>query len=134
MTWICPQCDRELPKPEQRHYCARVSLDSLFDGRSPELMLLFDKILAEVADWDGVLVGTTPNCIVFTHRLTFLVIRPMKKELDIKFYSKEQHTERPVLKSVAWGKKFENHIRISLMDDLRPALFTYLRESYDLLA
>lgn len=133
MSWICPKCERELPKPEQRHYCARVSLDSLFRGRPPELVLVFDKILAEVADWDGVLVGITPNCIVFTRRLTFLVIRPMKKELDIKFYSKEAHPEKPISKSVKLGNKFENHIRIALLDDLRPALFNYLRESYQLL-
>jgi hypothetical protein len=133
MSWICPKCERELPKPEQRHYCARVSLDSLFLGRSPELVLVFDKLLAEVVDWEGVLVGTTPNCIVFTRRLTFLVIRPMKKELDLKFYSKMLHPEKPVLKSVASGNKFENHIRIALLDDLRPALFNYLRESYQLL-
>lgn len=133
MSWICPKCERELPKPEQRHYCARVSLDSLFAGRPAELVVVFDKILAEVADWEGVLVGTTPNCIVFTRRLTFLVIRPMKKELDIKFYSKVPHPEKPVLKSVASGNKYENHIRIALLDDLRPALFIYLRESYQLL-
>jgi hypothetical protein len=133
MSWICPKCERELPKPEQRHYCARVSLDSLFLGRPPELVLVFDKLLAEVADWEGVLVGTTPNCIVFTRRLTFLVIQPMKKELDLKFYSKVSHPEKPVLKSVASGNKFENHIRIALLDDLRPPLFGYLRESYQLL-
>ena len=133
MSWICPKCERELPKPEQRHYCARVSLDSLFLGRPPELVLVFDKILAEVADWEDVLVGITPNCIVFTRRLTFLVIRPMKKELDVKFYSKVSHPERPVIKSIASGNKFENHIRIALLDDLRPALFNYLRESYQLL-
>jgi hypothetical protein len=133
MSWICPKCERELPKPEQRHYCARVSLDSLFLGRPAELVLVFDKLLAEVADWDGVLVGTTPNCIVFTRRLTFLVIRPMKKELDLKFYSRAAHPEKPVLKSVASGNKFENHIRIALLDELRPALFNYLRESYQLL-
>lgn len=133
MSWTCPKCERELPKPEQRHYCARVSLDSLFDGRPDELVLVFDKLLAEVADWDGVLVGTTPNCIVFTHRLTFLVIRPMKKELDLKFYSKMPHPEKPVFKSIASGNKFENHIRVGLLDDLRPALFVYLRASYDLL-
>src|ERR1700712_4186984 len=130
MSWTCPNCDRELPNSGQRHYCARVSLDSLFKGRPAELVLVFDKILAEVADWEGVLVGTTPNCIVFTRRLTFLVIRPMKKELDIKFYSKAPHPEKPVYKSTAAGKKFENHIHISLLDDLRPALFSYLRESY----
>lgn len=133
MSWTCPKCDRELPRPEQRHYCARVSLDSLFDGRPDELILAFDKILAEVADWDGVLVGTTPNCIVFTRRVTFLVIRPMKKELDIKFYSKVAHPQKPVVKSMAVGSKFENHIRVSVVDDLRPSLFVYLRESYNLL-
>lgn len=133
MSWTCPKCDRELSKPEQRHYCARVSLDSLFQGRASELVLVFDKILAEVTEWEGVLVGTTPNCIVFTRRLTFLVIRPMKKELDIKFYSKIPHPEKPVLKSEALGNKFENHIRIALLDDLKPTLFTYLRESYELL-
>jgi len=94
---------------------------------------VFDKLLAEVADWDSVLVGTTPNCIVFTRRLTFLVIRPMKKELDIKFYSKVAHPEKPVVKSVAWGNKFENHIRIAQLDDIRPALFKYIRGSYEML-
>jgi len=133
MNWTCPKCDRELRSPGQRHYCARVDLNSLFAGRSPELVLVFDKILAEVADWEDVLVGTTPNCIVFTHKLTFLVLRPMRKELDIKFYSKAAHPEKPVLKSVAIGNKFENHIRIATLDDLRPALFVYLRESYQLL-
>ena len=133
MSWTCPKCERELPKPEQRHYCARVSLDSLFAGKPDELILAFDKILAEVADWDDVLVGTTPNCIVFTRRLTFLVIRPMKKELDVKFYSTVAHPEKPVTKSTAWGKKFENHIRVSTLDDVRPGLFTYIRESYEML-
>jgi hypothetical protein len=132
MSWTCPKCDRELPWPEYRHYCARVNLDSLFEGRSPELVLVFDKILAEVADWPGVLVGVTPNCIVFTRRVGFLIIRPMKKELDLKFYSKVAHTDKPVIKSVAWNKKFENHIRISLLDELKPGIFTYIRESYEL--
>jgi len=133
MSWTCPKCERELPWPEYRHYCARVSLDSLFEGRSPELVLVFDKILAEVADWDRVLVGVTPNCIVFTHRVGFLIIRPLKKELDLKFYSKVPHLENPVIKSVAAGKKFENHIRISTVDELSPGIFTYLGESYQFL-
>ncbi len=56
----------------------------------------------------------------------------MKKELDNKFYSKVHHAEKPVIKSVASGKKFENHIRVSSLDDLRPGLFQYIRESYQL--
>jgi hypothetical protein len=132
MSWTCPKCERELPWAEYRHYCARVSLDCLFDGRSEELVLVFDKILAEVADWPKVLVGVTPNCIVFARRVGFLIIRPMKKWLDIKFYSAVPHPEKPVIKSIAAVKKFANHIRVESLDNLRPALFKYIRESYDL--
>jgi hypothetical protein len=63
------------------------------------------------------MLNTTPNCIVFYRRTAFLVIRPMKKWLDIKFYSKVAHTDKPVVKSVAVGNKFENHIPLSLLDD-----------------
>jgi hypothetical protein len=56
----------------------------------------------------------------------------MKKELDIKFYSAVAHPEKPVVKSVASGKKFENHIRIASADDVRPGLFVYIREAYEL--
>lgn len=133
MSWTCPKCDRELPWAEYRHYCARVELDSLFEGRSQELVLVFDKILAEVADWPKVLIGVTPNCIVFTRRVGFLIIRPMKKELDLKFYSKSAHAEKPVIKSIASGKKFENHIRLSTLDELKPGIFQYIRESYELI-
>jgi len=132
MSWTCPDCDRELPWKDYRHYCQRVDLDSLFVGRSAELVLAFDKILAEVADWPDVLIGVTPNCIVFTRRVGFLIIRPMKKELDIKFYSAVAHPEKPVVKSAAVGKKFENHIRIAHADQVRPGLFMYIRESYNL--
>lgn len=132
MSWTCPKCDRELPWAYYRHYCKRVELDSLFEGRSDELILVFDKILAEVADWPKVLVGVTPNCIVFTRRVGFLIIRPMKKELDLKFYSSVAHLEKPVIKSIVAGKKFANHIRLSTLDELKPGIFQYLRESYEL--
>ena len=132
MAWTCPKCERELPWPDFRHYCKRVSLDALFEGRSEELILVFDKILAEVSEWPKVLISTTPNCIIFYRRTGFLVIRPMKKWLDIKFYSSVAHKEKLVIKSVPAGKKSENHIRLTTLDELKPGIFVYLRESYDL--
>ena len=132
MSWTCPKCERELPWGEFRHYCKRVDLNSLFEGRSEELILVFDKILAEVADWPKVLISTTPNCIVFYRRTVFLVIRPMKKWLDLKFYSEAPHKEKPVIKTALAGKKYENHIRLDNLDQLKPGIFVYLRESYAL--
>jgi len=132
MSWTCPKCERELPWQDFRHYCKRVDLNSLFEGRPEELVLVFDKILAEVADWPKVLISTTPNCRVFYRRTGFLVIRPMKKWLDLKFYSKVAHKEKPVIKSAVSGKKFENHIRLTTLDELKPGIFVYIRESYEL--
>jgi hypothetical protein len=133
MPFTCPKCDRELISESQRHYCARVSLDDLFKGKPDELILVFDKLLAEVAGWPGVLVGTTPNCITFIHRQTFFVIRPMQKQLDLKFYSATKMEEAPVIKSTATAGRFENHIRLGDISELRPQLFKWLRESYEML-
>ncbi|MBK0377868.1 DUF5655 domain-containing protein [Mucilaginibacter segetis] len=133
MSWTCPKCERELISESQRHYCAKISLDDLFKGKSAELILLFDKLLAEVADWPEVLVGTTPNCITFVHRQTFFVIRPMQKVLDLKFYS-AQKIENPVIhKSIATAGRFQHNIRLSDVSELRPQLFSWIRESYELL-
>ncbi|MFD0749144.1 hypothetical protein ACFQZS_03260 [Mucilaginibacter calamicampi] len=52
MSWSCPKCERELPRKDYRHYCQRVDLDSLFQGRSRELVLAFDKIMAEAGESD----------------------------------------------------------------------------------
>lgn len=133
MSYICPKCERELVNESQSHYCAKVSLDDLFKGKNDELMLLFDKLLAEVADWPDVLVGTTPNCITFVHRQTFFVIRPMQKQLDLKFYSTKLIEAPPIIKSIALAGRYQNNIRLSNVNELRPQLFGWIRESYDLL-
>lgn len=119
MSWTCPKCERELPWKDYRHYCARVSVDRLFEGRSAELVLAFDKILAEVADWDKVLISTTPNCIVFYRRTAFLIIRPMKKWLEVKYYVKD-----------ASGKKKGKKVKIVSADEFPHEFFNQIRASY----
>ena len=133
MSWTCPKCERELVNEKQRHYCAKISLDTLFAGRPPDLVLVFDKILAEVADWDGVLVSTSPNCIVFVHKQTFFVIRPMQKQLDLKFYSATRLEGTMIAKSVAYAGRYVNNVRVALLTDLSPLLFKLIRNSYILL-
>jgi hypothetical protein len=133
MSWICPNCERELVKENQTHYCARVSVDSLFERRPAEMILAFDKLLAEVAGWKDVIVSTTPNCIVFVHRKTFLVIRPMQKVLDVKFYSLTAQTGHPVVKSTLYAGKYANNIRIKSVDELTPQVFKFIHQSYQLL-
>ncbi|WP_448699373.1 DUF5655 domain-containing protein [Mucilaginibacter sp. AW1-3] len=133
MTWVCPKCERELKNETQTHYCAKVNLDSLFEAKSAELVLAFDKLLASVADWDDVAISTTPNCIVFVHRQTFLVIKPMKTALDVKFYSEAVPAGLTLHKSLIWSGRYANHLRISKVEELTPDIIKYIRQSYELL-
>jgi hypothetical protein len=132
-TTTCPRCRRSLRSLNSWHNCVNVSIDSLFEGKDAELVLAFDKLLAEVADWQDVQVSTTQNCIVFLHRQTFLIIRPMSRMLDIKFYSAEAIQDGLVKKSIPYAGKYENHVRLSTSDEVTGKVFFYLRRSYDLL-
>ncbi len=131
--WTCPKCERELKNPNQWHNCVKVSIDSLFKGKAEELVFVFDKLLSEIVDWKNVAVSATQNCIVFVHNQTFLIIRPMKKELDLKFYSTTQQEEEQILKSIPYSGKFENHIRVSKLEDLTQSVYSFIKQSYQLL-
>ena len=131
--WTCPKCERELKNPNQWHNCVKVSIDSLFEGKDEELVFVFDKLLSEIMDWEHVAVSATQNCIVFVHNQTFLVIRPMKKQLDLKFYSEEIQEEFPVVKSIFYSGKYQNHIRVSKLEDVNSAVFNFIKQSYKLL-
>lgn len=133
MSWICPKCERELKHKNAWHNCVKVDLNSLFEAKSPDLPFVFDKLLVEIMDWKDVLVSTTQNCIVFVHHKTFLIIRPMKKELDIKFYSKVEEESPLIKKRTFTSGKYENHIRVAAVEDITPKMLTLIRKSYDLL-
>jgi hypothetical protein len=129
---ICPKCQRQLPRANAWHYCAEVEIDSLFEGKKEELTLVFDKILTTIYDWDEIAVSATKNCIVFVRNITFLVIRPMKKQLELKFYLKEHREDHPIYKSEPWNSKFATYIRIGSLDELDSSIFPLIKKSYDI--
>lgn len=131
--WTCPKCERDLKNPNQWHNCVKVGIDSLFKSKSEELILVFDQLLSVIVDWDDVAVSATQNCIVFVHNQTFLIIKPMKKELDLKFYSAKMLEEEDIKKSILYSNRFENHIRIASVADITPKLYSMLKQSYQLL-
>lgn len=130
--FICPNCERELRNPNQWHYCAKVNISDLFKNKAEELELIFDQLLAEITTWQNIQVSATKNCIVFVHRKTFLIVRPMKTQLDLKFYSETEQNIYPIIKSVLWNSKYENHIRISDMQQITSNLYRLIKQSYQI--
>ncbi len=133
MSWICPICERELKKTNQWHYCIKVSVNELLKGQSDEMVLAFDKILAEVSNWEGVTVSCSKNFVVFVHKQTFFLVRPIKNYLELKFYSAKLPEEKGITKSIARTRRYENYFRLTSLDDLTPKIFTLIHGSYTLL-
>jgi len=133
MSWICPKCERELKKPNQMHWCVKVSVDDLLAGQPADIVLVCEKLLAEIYGWEGVTISCSKNYIVFVHKQTFFLIRPMKNQLALKFYSENKIEDAIVSKSTLIAKRYENHINITSLDDLTPKVLTLIRGSYILL-
>jgi hypothetical protein len=57
----------------------------------------------------------------------------MKKALDLKFYSATQQEEEPIVKSILYSGKYENHIRVATLEDVTPTVYNYIKQSYSLL-
>ncbi|PHN03137.1 DUF5655 domain-containing protein [Flavilitoribacter nigricans] len=129
---ICPKCERTLPHPNAWHYCRKVDLDSLFVGKSDEVVLIADTILAELIGWEGVSFSPTKNCVVFVRNKTFLVLKPLKNQVNLKFYLTEVCHEFPIVKSIPWNSKYENHIRLQREAEINAKVLRFIRDSYEI--
>ena len=118
MPVICPKCDRPVASLKQWHYCARVDMDTLFERKEDIVIQLFDDLLSVVGEWPGVACSATKACIVFVKDKTFLVVKPMKKALDLHFALNEAYEDHPVYKCVAHGRRWVHYIRLHERGDL----------------
>lgn len=89
-------------------------------------------LLKEICSWPGVRASAAKTCVVFIHTKTFLIIKVMKSELDLKFVLDEETDEFPIYKRVSYGKKLEHYIRISDVGDIDASVWRFLKESYKL--
>lgn len=130
MHFICPKCERPLTKANSWHYCKKVSFADLLQGKPTELMNVFDKLLEKVTHWPGVSASATKSCVVFIASKTFLVVKVMKKELDLKFVLPQESDEFPIYKKQSYGKKVEHYIRLRDEEDLDGDVLRFLKAAY----
>ncbi len=134
MPWTCPECERVLINPNAVHCCVKRDLEDVFVNKHPRMLLLFEKLLTEIWDWRDVHVSATKKCIVFVSVQTFLVIKPLKNQLNIKFYLDSENLEHPIIKVAAYGRYIEHHIRISEEHEIDTRLISFIRKSYNLIS
>ena len=127
---ICPKCQRRIRHTNAWHYCSDIAIDDLFLKSSDEIVLACDKILSQVSTWEDVDIAPTKNCVVFVRGKTFLVIKPMKKWLEVKFFSDKAIEDEAFHKFDLWGRKYFGILRFQVEEQITERFFEYFRASY----
>ncbi|RZK08845.1 MAG: hypothetical protein EOO46_13905 [Flavobacterium sp.] len=70
---------------------------------------------------------------MFITAKTFLVVKVMKNELDLKFVLPTECDDFPIYKRATYGKKTEHYIRLADEDDLDADVFQLIRQSYEMM-
>ena len=129
--WQCPRCERMFKTKNQSHSCVQQDMGVLFENRPDNLVIAFDTLMTAVLNWEPNSVGTSKNAIVFTNKKAWLIIKPMTKELDIKFYSDESLDGDLFKKITFYGGKYAHHIRIRDEVEVTEGLLHYLKIGFD---
>ena len=129
--WTCPKCERRFNRDNQSHYCTSKSIDDLFDKKPESLLLAFDKVLLAVYEMGEISIGASVNTVIFTNKRAFLIVRPMSKLLDLKFYHNEHLKSGKFHKSGEWGNKFYFHIRAKDEDDIDDEVINLLKKGFE---
>lgn len=111
--------------------CTTKSIDDLFEGKPEGLMLAFDQVLIGVIDWEPCSLGPSTNTVIFTKEKAWLIVRPMTKELDLKFYYPEVISHPLIKKTSEYRGKHAHHIRIKDETQVNEELIGLLRKGWE---
>jgi Domain of unknown function (DUF5655) len=129
---VCPSCKRVLRNLNAYHYCKQINIDDIFVNKSDDIVLIFDKLLQSISDWPEVEISATKNCVVFVKNKTFLVLKPMSKCLELKFYSSKMIDDDLLHKCQEWNSKYEGNIRLYNDGEVTESILNYIKNSYDI--
>ena len=129
--WTCPACQRQFKTANQSHSCVSTTIDDLFIDRPDNLVLAFDTLMTLVLQWEPVSFGASANTIVFTNRKAFLIVRPMTKVLDIKFYYDEPLSSEKIHKVTEYNGKYAHHIRVTDEAEITDEVIELIRSGFE---
>ncbi|MEM6261040.1 MAG: DUF5655 domain-containing protein [Bacteroidota bacterium] len=129
--WQCPVCKRNFKQTNQFHMCTTKDIGELFLGKPDELVLAYDDLVQGMAGWEPNSIGASIHSIVMTSKKAWLIIKPMKSQLDVKFYTDDPPISKRIKKTTSYRNKFACHIRIAHPDEIDEEVFFLLRKGFE---
>lgn len=129
--WTCPKCERRFKGTNQSHMCVENTIDDIFVKASDPIVLAFDAIFSVVMTWNPITAGASSKSVVFTNKKAWLIIRPMAKALDVKFYYDEPVDSDAFKKITEYKGKYAHHLRIAEESEVTDEVFELLRVGWE---
>lgn len=111
--------------------CTQKDVGELFLGKPDALVLAYDNIIQGISSWDPFSSGASVHTIIVTSKRAWLIIKPLKKELDVKFYTDQPVESDLIHKITEYRGKFANHIRIREPWEVNDEVLRLLRYGFD---
>ena len=115
----------------QSHSCTQLDAGELFLDKSDELVQAYDALVQATKNWHPNSTGTAKHTIVFTSTKAWLIVKPMKKGLDVKFYYDSPIESNRFSKITSFYGKFVHHILLSSADEVDTEFIRLIRKGYD---
>ena len=129
--WNCPKCERTFKVTNQSHMCVDKTIDDIFVNASDLLVLALDAIFNIVMQWEPITAGASVHTVVFTNKKAWLIIKPMAKCLDAKFYYHEPIDSDRFHKITEYKGKYAHHIRIADEIEVTEEIMDLLRLGWE---
>lgn len=131
LLWTCPTCRRQFKNRNQSHSCGQFTVDQHLDGKSPEIIDLFEQLADLIQRCGEVIVAPTKTRILFKFRTVFAAVGITKNWLDVVFVLGRRLKNRRIKKAQKEYPGIVHSLRIEKTDDLDDELATWLQEAYD---
>lgn len=129
--YTCPRCRRPFERPNQSHFCVVKDVGELLLNSPDEHVLAWDKLNEAVLRWEPNHCGASVKSIVYTSKRVWMVIKPMKQWLDVKFYHSERLEHDRIKRHSGYRSKTGHHLRIRSEADVDEEVLAWLRASWD---
>jgi hypothetical protein len=111
--------------------CSKKDIGELFIGKPDSLVLAYDDIIQHISTWKPFSAGASVHSIIVTSKKAWLIIKPMKKELDVKFYTDRLIESERIHKVTEYRNKFAIHLRVHDSFQLDQEFFRLLKEGFN---
>lgn len=129
--WQCEKCNRIFEKNNQSHICVVKDVGELFSDKQDEMVLAWDTLTQKVMTWRPNVYSASTKSIVYTSKKAWLIIKPMKSDLDVKFYHDQKIISGRIRKYQQYPNKFAHHIRVQNECQVDHELIDLLRKGYE---